>query len=163
MHLHIIFGLALLGLADLGFAKPMTESVASWEGQFNVTTTHYPIRIGNLPGVILWLYKLPMGSQGGTPIGFSTESGDMIYQPIPNHKGTQPIYRNHVVVQNSDLTADIIVTYNVQGNGGLLVEERYRYDGKTIVLKATRCNTGKPNFKWFNEEDGKSTPARRVR
>jgi hypothetical protein len=116
MHLHIIFGLALLGLADLGFAKPMTESVASREGQFNVTTTHYPIRIGNLPGVILWLYKLPMGSQGGTPIGFSTESGDMIYQPIPNHKGVQPIYRNHVVVQNSDLTADIIVTYNVQGN-----------------------------------------------
>ena len=116
-HLNIIIGLALLGLAGSGFAKPMTESVASWEGRFSLTSTHYPIRIGNLSAVILWVYKLPMGAMGdGTPIGFSTESGDMIYQPIPNHKGVQPIYRDHVVIPNSDLTADILVTYNVQGN-----------------------------------------------
>lgn len=35
-------------------AKPMTGSVESWEGVFNLNGTNTPIRIAGLPTILLW-------------------------------------------------------------------------------------------------------------
>lgn len=146
-----IIGIALL--ATSVFAKPMTGSVRSWEGEFLINRTNMPIRIRGLPGLILWKYDLQNGS-GGTAVGYSTDAGDMLRAPTPQGKGVQPIYTGHIVVVNDDDSADILVTYRVQGNGGWQVVEKYHYTGTTITLASTTMNSGKPRFEWFREEEG---------
>ena len=145
--------LALLMMATVVLAKPMTSSVNSWEGDFTLKNTKTPIRIKGLPTIILWEYELKSGSKG-TAIGFSTGDGDMIRAPKPQEEGIQPVYTGHFVLVNDDKTADILVTYAVQGNGGWKVVERYVFDGKTLTLKTVTMNGGKPDFEWFRETKG---------
>lgn len=138
----------------------MTVYVESWEGRFALSPENVTIRIDKLPPLILWLYRLSGGS-GGTAIGFGNEAGDMIYAPMPNSHGVQPIYRGYAVLQDADSTAHVIVTYDVQGNGGQIVIEQYRYDGKVVSLESTMLNSGKPDFRWFRKDSMTSTPAQR--
>ena len=51
-------------------------------------------------------------------------------------------------------SADIMVTYNVQGSGRGQVVETYHYTEKTLMLESTMMNGGKARFEWFrlNEE-----------
>ncbi|MEX2607832.1 MAG: hypothetical protein WD708_10845 [Kiritimatiellia bacterium] len=140
--------LALLVLTTVALAEPMTSSVSSWEGDFTLKNTNTPIRIKGFPTIILWEYELKSGSNG-TAIGFSTGNGDMIIEPKPREKGVQPVYSGHFVSVIDDKTADILVTYSVQGNGGWKVIERYVYDGETLTLRSVTRNGGKPDFEWF--------------
>jgi hypothetical protein len=78
----------------------------------------------------------------------------MILSPTPEAKGVQPIYLEYVVTVGPDKKADILVVYSVQGNGGWKVVEKYSYDGKSIVRVSRTLNGGKPDFRWFREEDG---------
>ncbi|MCC5849584.1 MAG: hypothetical protein JJU29_15995 [Verrucomicrobia bacterium] len=145
---------ALLMITTLALAEPMTASVSTWEGDFTLKSENTPIRIKGLPMLLLWEYELKSGSRG-TSIGFSSADGGMITAPRPNNKGVQPIYTGHIVSMRDDETADILVTYSVQGNGGWKVVERYVYDGVSISLISVSRNGGKPDFEWFSEPIGK--------
>ncbi len=149
--------LALIMMTTVALAQPMTSSVSSWEGDFTLKNTNTPIRIKGFPTIILWEYELKSGSKG-TTIGFSTGDGDMISAPKPQKKGVQPVYTGHFVSVIDDKTADILVTYSVQGNGGWKVVERYVYDGRTISLRGVTMNGGKPDFEWFRETKGEQSP-----
>ncbi|MCC6490807.1 MAG: hypothetical protein IT364_25190 [Candidatus Hydrogenedentes bacterium] len=145
--------LKILAVAVLAMAAgepPMPKTVESWEGVFTVHDSHIAIRIRDMPVVYMWIYELASGSKG-TPIGFSDEKGAVLQAATPNEKGVQPIYKDHVVSVNDDGTADIFVMYSVQGNGAMKMVEKYVYDGKTLVLKSTTMNGGKPEFEWFRQ------------
>lgn len=133
-------------------AKPMPGSVQSWEGDFLINGTNTPIAIKTMPHLFLWRYDLRGGS-GGTAIGFSRENGDMIRAPTPQDRGTQPIYSGHTVIVNDDKSADILVFYKVQGNGGWQMVEQYNYTGNGITLQSTTMNGGKPDFLWFRQNE----------
>ncbi len=145
--------LALFIMAAVSQAEPMTSSVSSWEGTFTIKDAHTPIRITGLPTINLWLYELQSGSKG-TAIGFSTEEGDTMIAPKPEEKGVQPVYTGHFVSMTDEKTADILVTYSVQGNGGWKVVERYVYNGETITLTDLTMNGGKPDFEWSRAASG---------
>lgn len=137
-------------MATVGLAEPMTSSVSSWEGDFTLKNTNTPIRIKGFPTIILWEYELKSGSNG-TAIGFSTGDGDMIIAPRPQEKGVQPVYAGYFVSVIDDKTADILVTYSVQGNGGWKIIERYVYDNETLTLRSVTMYGGKPDFEWFKD------------
>lgn len=136
-------------IAIMAVGKPMTSSVNSWEGDFTLEGTNIPIRIRDMPTIFLWKYELHSGN-GGIAIGFSNENRDMILAPKPYDKGVQPICTGYFISINDDHTADIYVTYSIQGNGGWKAVEKYVYDGKTISLHSTTLNGGKPDFEWFS-------------
>lgn len=142
--------LAAVAMAMAAGGPPMSKTVESWEGVFTLQDTGIPIRIREMPVVHMWIYELASGSKG-TPIAFSDEKGTVLRAATPNEKGVQPIYKEHIVSVNDDGTADIFVTYSVQGNGAMKMVEKYVYDGKTLVLKSTTMNGGKPEFEWFRQ------------
>ena len=139
-------------MATVVMGKPMTLSTSSWEGEFTIGKTNTPIRIRGMPTLLLWIYELPAGSKG-TVIGFSNEEGDMILAPTPNAMGVQPIYTGHFVTLNDDGTADIIITYSIQGNGGAKWVDKYIYSGESISLQKTTFNSGKRRFEWYGKEN----------
>ena len=46
----------------------------------------------------------------------------------------QPVYTGHSVFLVETGVVEVIVTYDVQGNGGMKMAEKYTYDGKAIRL-----------------------------
>jgi hypothetical protein len=124
------------------YAKPMTSSVRSWEGDFKLTGRKIAVEPAGKPKLFLWLYQLDEGAKG-TCIGFSRENGDMALMPKPSEKGVQPVYSGHVVLFDEKGTAEIIVTYDVQGNGGQKWVEKYTYDGSIIKLASRSQYFGK--------------------
>ena len=139
-------------MATVVMGVPMTLSTSSWEGEFTIGKTNTPIRIRGMPTLLLWIYELPAGSKG-TVIGFSNEEGDMMLVPTPNAMGVQPIYTGHFVSVNDDGTADIVVTYSIQGNGGAQWVDKYTYTGESISLQKTTINRGKPKFEWYGKDN----------
>ena len=129
------------------YAKPMTDSVESWEGQFKLQSDKIVVQTEGNPKLILWQYQLEKGSRG-TCIGFSTENGDMILVPKPNAKGVQPIYAGYGIIFSGTDLVEIIVTYDIQGNGGQKLVERYTYDGKLIKLSSRSQYFGKTEPIW---------------
>ncbi len=129
------------------YAKPMTGSVESWEGHFKLKGENTSIQIEGQPKLFLWLYQLEKGSKG-TCIGFSNENGDMILAPQPKEKGVQPVYTGHTILFGEKDIAEIIVSYDVQGNGGQKLVEKYTYDGKAIKLASRSQYFGKHEPIW---------------
>jgi hypothetical protein len=105
----------------------MTSSVDSWEGSFRISKSNIPILAEGLPPLNLWLYELESASKG-TCIGFSRGNGDMIFNPKANEKGVQPIFTGYSVLFVENGMVEIIVTYDVQGNGRMEWVEKYLYD-----------------------------------
>jgi len=134
-------------------AKPMTGSVTSWEGTFVLRAPHIPIKTEGGPPLFMWLYQLDQGSKG-TAVGFSNSDGDMIFAPRPQEKGIQPIYTGHSVFLAQTGVVEVIVTYDVQGNGGMKMAEKYVYDGKAFRLAAQSTFFGKVKPEW-KRTDGK--------
>ena len=150
--------LMLLCVAFTAHGKPMTSSVDSWEGTFKIKRTHLVIHAEGKPKLFLWLYKLDKGSEG-TCIGFSRENGDMILAPKPNTKGIQPIYTGYSILFGKGDIVEVIVTYDVQGNGRAKLVEKYAYDGKQIALLSRSCFHGKHNPVWKKDEVEQNTTA----
>ena len=125
-----------------GHGKPMTGAVSSWEGRFVLSDKKIVIRTPGKPDLRMWLYRLPGGSEG-TAVGFSNEHGDMILSPAPSEKGVQPVYIRHLVSFAEDGNVELLVLYRVQGNGGLLLVEKYVYDGKHIRLSCKSLYGGR--------------------
>ena len=119
--------IAALGiLTGLGAqAKPMTGAVTSWEGMFVLQSPHIVIQAEGARTLFMWLYQLDVGSKG-TAVGFSNSDGDMILAPHPQEKGVQPVYTGHSVFPSGTGTVEVIVTYDVQGNGGMKRRQRGR-------------------------------------
>jgi hypothetical protein len=131
------------------YAKPMTGSVKSWEGDFKLKGEKLSVQIEGKPKLFLWLYQLDKGSKG-TCIGFSRENGDMILAPNPNEKGIQPVYTGYVILFSKKDIAEIIVFYDVQGNGAGKLIEKYTYDGKVIKLTSRSQFFGRHEPVWKN-------------
>ena len=129
------------------YAKPMTGSVESWEGDFKLKGEKISIKPEGKPKLFLWLYQLEKGSKG-TCIGFSRENGDMILVPKPNEKGVQPAYTGHIVLFGAKDLVEIIVTYDVQGDGGQKLVEKYTYDGNIVKLTSRSQYFGKHEPVW---------------
>jgi len=160
--LTIVIGL-LVGAS--AFAKPMTSAVESWEGTFVLRSPHIPIKTDGEPSLFMWLYQLDQGSKG-TVVGFSNSDGDMIFTPHPQAKGVQPIYTGHSVFLVEAGIVEVVVTYDIQGNGGMKVAEKYVYDGKAIRLAAQSTFFGKTKPEWKRTDGeqqggGYSSPAAR--
>jgi len=152
----------VLALATLAIhAKPMTGAVSSWEGTFVLSPDALDIRVSGKPDLRMWLYKLK-GEAGVTAIGFSNANGDMLLSPSPADKGPQPVYRAHFVSFGADNHVDVLVCYDVQGNGGLLSVEKYIYDGKQIRLAGKSWYGGRHDPVW-HMDGGKAIPAARAR
>lgn len=153
-------------LTGLGVqAKPMTGSVTSWEGMFALQSPHIVIQAEGAPALFMWLYQLDGGSRG-TAVGFSNSDGDMILAPHPQEKGVQPVYTGHSIFPSGTGTVEVIVTYDVQGNGGMKMAEKYVFDGKAIrlVTQSTFFGKIKPEWKRTDGEPqsgGYSPPAAR--
>ncbi len=143
-------------LGVIAHGNPMSESVDSWEGTFKITSPHMIIQAEGLPELNLWLYKIHTGSKG-TAIGFSREDGHMILAPKPNAKGVQPIYTGHVVIPDESDDVRIIVSYDVQGNGGMRLVEEYKYDGKQVILASRTLFHGKHDPVWRKIEANKAS------
>lgn len=141
----------LLCLPVGAHAKPMTSSVDSWEGTFKIQGPHIAIQVEGMPKISLWLYQLDKGSKG-TCIGFSNEDGDMILSPKPSEKGVQPIYTGHTVLFGQKDIAEIIVNYDVQGNGGMKLVEKYTYDGKQVALACRSLFGGRHDPVWRRDK-----------
>ena len=151
----------VLALATLAIhAKPMTGAVSSWEGTFVLSPDALDIRVSGKPDLRMWLYKRK-GESGCTAIGFSDVNGDMLLSPSPADKGPQPVYRTHFVSVGADNQVDVLVCYDIQGNGGMLLVEKYIYDGKHIRLAATSWYGGRHDPVW-HMDGGKAIPAARV-
>lgn len=133
-------------------AKPMTSSVESWEGVFNITSSPMSIRAEGLPVLNLWTYNLDTGSKG-TCVGFSRENGDMILAPKPNAKGVQPIFTGYSILFDEGNIAQLILTYDVQGNGQMKRVEEYRYDGKQVSRVSSSIFHGKHDPVWKKDGD----------
>ena len=142
--------LALLCAAFVAHAKPMTVSVDSWEGTFKIKP-HVVVDAEGGPKLLLWIYQLGKGSKG-TCIGFSRENGDMILSPTPTEKGVQPVYTGHSVLFDKKGIVEIIVTYDVQGNGGMRMAEKYTYDGKQVKLASRSTYHGRHDPVWKNDK-----------
>jgi len=138
----------------LAEAKPMTADVTSWEGTFELQSPCIAINAKGGPPLSMWLYRLDQGSKG-TAIGFSTSDGDMIWAPRPQQKGVQPLYSGHCVFIDAGGTVEVIVTYDVQGNGGMRMAEKYVFDGKSVRLVAQSTFFGKIEPEW-KRTDGES-------
>lgn len=128
-------------------AKPMTGSVTSWEGTFALQPPHIVIKAEGAPTLCMWLYQLERGSKG-TAVGFSNSDGDMIWAPRPQGKGVQPVYTGHSVLLGGTGAVEVIVTYDVQGNGGMRMAEKYVFDGKSVRLAAQSTFFGKIKPEW---------------
>jgi hypothetical protein len=128
-------------------AKPMTGSVTTWEGTFTLRPPHIPIKAEGAPPLLMWLYQLDQGSKG-TAVGFSTSEGDMILAPHPQEKGVQPIYTGHSVFVVGTGVVEVIVTYDIQGNGGMKMAEKYVFNGRSISLTAQSTYLGKTDPQW---------------
>lgn len=139
----------------------MTSSVQSWEGIFKITSPCIAIRFEGLPQLNLWLYKLDTGSKG-TCVGFSRENGDMILAPKPNTKGVQPVYTAHSVLFDEAGVAQIIVTYDVQGNDRMRSVEEYKWDGKQVVLASQSIFHGKDSPVWKKDKGEQSSAPDRL-
>jgi hypothetical protein len=131
-------------------AQPMTVSVESWEGTFKIKP-HVVVHAEGMPKLLLWIYQLDKGSKG-TCIGFSRENGDMILAPPPNEKGVQPVYTGYSVVFEKKGIVEIIVTYDVQGNGRMKLVEKYTYDGKQVALASRSQFHGKHEPVWKKDK-----------
>jgi len=143
MRLKTKLAVVFLTLATLAASgKPMTEAVSSWEGKFVLDQTNILIRADGFAPVKMWLYRLGRGSDG-TVVGFSSKDGDMLWSPHPNEKGVQPIFESYAVTFTANGDAEIVVLYSVQGNGGQMVADNYRYDGKTVRLFCSSWFGGK--------------------
>lgn len=146
-------------------AKPMTEAVTSWEGTFVLRSHHIVVRAEGAPTLFMWLYQLDEGSKG-TAVGFSNSDGDMILAPHPQEKGVQPVYTGHSVFPSGTGTVEVIVTYDVQGNGGMKMAEKYVFDGKAVRMAAQSTFFGKMKPEWKRTDGepqggGNSSPAAR--
>ncbi len=148
---HGLAGIAILLAAAVGYGKPMPVYVSSWEGRFELPPESILIRVPGKPGLRMWLYQLPWGD-GGTAVGFATDSGDMLLAPMPEEKGVQPVYVQHVVSFGENGHAEVLVLYRVQGNGGLLLVEKYIYDGRCITRSCTSRYGGRHDPRWRKEE-----------
>lgn len=135
----------LVGLAAQ--AQPMTGSVTSWEGTFALQSPHIVIQAEGAPALFMWLYQLDRDSKG-TAVGFSNAEGDMIWAPRPQRKGVQPVYTGHSVFLDATNAVEVIVTYDVQGNGGMKMAEKYVFDGKSVRLVAQSTFFGKIKPEW---------------
>jgi hypothetical protein len=150
--------LMLLFVAFTAHGKPMPSSVDSWEGTFKIKSPYLVIHAEGKPKLFLCLYELDKGSKG-TCIGFARENGDMILIPKPNTKGIQPIYTGHSVLFGKGDIVEVIVTYDVQGNGRAKLVEKFAYDGKQIALLSRSCFHGKHNPVWKKDEVEQTTTA----
>jgi len=153
----------LAGLAAQ--AKPMTGSVTSWEGTFTLQSPHIVIQAEGVPALFMRLYQLDRGSKG-TAVGFSNSEGNMIWAPRPQEKGVQPVYTGHSVFLDATGAVEVIVTYDVQGNGGMKMAEKYLFDGKSVRLVAQSTFFGKIKPEWKKtdgepQSGGYSPPAAR--
>ena len=137
---------------SLAVAKPMTAYVESWEGRFSPLPDHILIRVEGKPTLLLWLYQSDRGSKG-TVVGFSTESGDMIVTPKPNDKGVQPIYTGHYVAFGDKDVVEVVVTYDIQGNGGQKMVERYNYGNDSLQFASVSWYAGKYEKVWKRASD----------
>ena len=155
---HKLITTFFLFVAVAGYGKPMTGAVSSWEGRFALSPEKIVIRVSGKPEIRLWLYKLEGGSEG-TAVGFSNVEGDMILSPKPADKGVQPVYLQHSVSFNENEDVEVLVLYRVQGNGGLLLVEKYLYDGTRIVPTCRSIYGGRHNPQWWREDETKGEPA----
>jgi hypothetical protein len=141
-----------LFVTSLVTAKPMTAYVESWEGRFTRVSDPISIRAEGRPTLLLWLYQLDRGSKG-TVVGFSTEAGDMIVAPKPNEKGVQPIYTGHYVVFGEKDVVEVVVAYDIQGNGAQKRVEKYTYTKESLRLVSVSWYTGKREWMWKRDSD----------
>ena len=135
----------------------MPEEASSWEGRFALSDEKIVIRTPDKPELRMWLYRLQGGSEG-TALGFSNGNGDMILSPTPSEKGIQPVYTRHVVTFGEDGKVELLVLYRVQGNGGLLMAEKYVYDGKRIRLSNKSVYGGRHDPTWRRQEKTEGEP-----
>src|SRR5262245_7136042 len=122
--------------ASVNAAEPMTNSFDTYEGRFVADDEKTRINIRGLPPIDLWTYRKGSGPYDGIAVGFSDDQGRVLRGPTPNEKGVQPIYSGYIVSVNSNNTADIFITYSVQGNGGIKEVEKYNFDGTNLVLQS---------------------------
>jgi len=142
-----LIGIVLMMQSSEAPVDSLPLEVRSWEGEFSLEDEGTPIRFHGLPTVYLWKYKME-GEEKGTPLAFTHEDGSALSVAVPNERGVQPVYLRHIVSINDDGSADVFVTYSIQGNGAMMMVERYAYDGEKITLKSTSMNSGKPDFEW---------------
>ena len=159
--------IAALGILTMlgAQAKSMTGSVTTLEGTFAMQSPHIVIQAEGAPALFMWLDQLDGGSKG-TAVGFSTSDGDMILDPHPQEKGVQPVYTGHSVFPCGTGMVEVIVTYDVQGNGGMKMAEKYVFDGRRISLAAQSTFFGKVKPEWKRTDGepqgrGYSSPAAR--
>lgn len=158
--LHGLIGIVLMTQSPAVAVDALPPSVQSWEGEFLLEDESLAIRFHGLPTVYLWKYTME-GEEKGTPLAFTHEDGSVLWVGVPNERGVQPVYLRHIVSINDDGSAEIFVTYSVQGNGAMMIVERYAYDGKQLVLRSTSMNNGKPEFEWRRLETEQHSNAAR--
>lgn len=133
------------------FSQPTVDDVQSWEGRFKRKTLSLVLKTNSLPDLHLWIYILESGSKG-TCIGFATDGGNMLLPPAPSQKGVQPMYTGHSVFAKEGGAARVVVTYDIQGNGGMQLAEEYLWDGKDVTLSARSQYFGKHDPVWKSIE-----------
>jgi hypothetical protein len=143
--------MAILLATTVGYGKPMPVNVSSWEGRFELSPENILIRVPGKPALRMWLYRLP-GGDGGSAVGFSSEDGDLLLAPTPEEKGVQPVYLQQVVSFSEDGHVEVLVLYRVQGNGGLLLVEKYIYDGTRIKRSCISRYGGRHDPRWQRVE-----------
>jgi hypothetical protein len=95
----------------------------------------------------MMLYQLDVGAKG-TALGFANWEDDAIWAPHPQEKGVQPVYTGHLVLIVAPGVMEVIVTYDVQGNDGMKVVEKYVFNGRRITLAAKSGFSDKSDPAW---------------
>ena len=128
-------------------AKPLPVSVKSHEGTFTLQSPSTAVKAEGVAPLSMMLYQLDVGAKG-TALGFANWEGDAIWAPHPQEKGVQPVYTGHSVLIVAPGVMEVIVTYDVQGNGGMKVVEKYVFNGRRITLAAKSGFSDKSDPAW---------------
>ncbi len=73
----------------------------------------------------------------------------MILAPRPQEKGVQPVYTGHSVFPSRTATVEVVVTYDVQGNGGMkMADKRSTINVLPVAGKPATNNPSLVNAPW---------------
>ena len=128
-------------------AKPLPVSVKSHEGTFTLQSPSISVKAEGVAPLSMMLYHLDVGAKG-TALGFANWEGDAIWAPHPQEKGVQPVYAGHSVLIVAPGVMELIVTYDIQGNVGMKVAEKYVFNGRRITLAAKSGFSDKSDPAW---------------
>lgn len=148
-----MFAMFASAIGLIVYGAPMPTSVSSWEGEFHRTPDDVTVQIEGHDGFRLCFYQLA-GASGGIVVGIADSRGERIVDPVPNHRGVQPIYRGYVVTIQSGREAELVLMFDVQGQGGCRRADSYRVQNGKFTMIGRSYYGGRHDPVWKKEKMG---------